>query len=482
VRDSRQAGGVGSIQRQHNSDYRDIEARLCVLSGTFGNDAYDDHITMTTPNRFLDPAYKRPSDLLIVVSAHLLLFPLWLFLWTVIPLSIWLEDRGPIFYSQTRVGRGGKVFRIRKFRSMKEGRTDSQPTLLSSSIDPRVTRVGRIIRRTALDELPQVLSILKGDMTLVGPRPEPPDVHAQLTSAAKNGANRDYIRPGLTGLAQVNAGYNAANRVKIRYDLLYIEKMNIAFDFRLLVRSTLLTVLGAWQSDGKRSTPTHGQWQTKEFQTNVMRRMAYKRLYDVAVLLVGHVVLFPLFVTLWTMVPLAIWIADRGPIFYRQERVGRNGRTFNLIKFRTMRVQQMSENWPEFTTAQDSRVTPVGALLRRLALDELPQTINLWKGQMSLVGPRPLPTKMNADYVREDPRFSARMLAPPGLTGPSQIYSPRHAEASARLDRDLRYLENASPVLDTFLIAQSVMLTLTGRWGSGARNIDEVHEMPDRHS
>lgn len=149
-----------------------------------------------------EPSYKRLLDLAILILAHLLLLPLWILLWAVIPLAIWLEDRGPVFYRQARVGKGGRVFFIRKFRTMVPG-ADQQGPAWTSTDDPRITRVGRFLRKTALDELPEVLSIWKGDMSLVGPRaldhPEQKLLEAQIPSFSE----RLKVRPGLTGLAQV---------------------------------------------------------------------------------------------------------------------------------------------------------------------------------------------------------------------------------------------------------------------------------------
>lgn len=112
--------------------------------------------------------YKRIFDLGVLLLAHILLFPIWFLLWTIIPLFIWLEDRGPIFYKQKGAGRYGKEFEVYKFRTMVNDA--DKMGVWTDENDPRVTKVGKILRKTSMDELPSLLSILKGDMSFVGPR------------------------------------------------------------------------------------------------------------------------------------------------------------------------------------------------------------------------------------------------------------------------------------------------------------------------
>ena len=195
----------------------------------------------------------------------------------------------------------------------------------------------------------------------------------------------------------------------------------------------------------------------------------YKRPFDLTLLVLVHLVLFPVGALLWMLIPLLIWLEDRGPIFYVQERVGLNGRTFGLLKFRTMRMARENEAWSGFTTRNDPRVTRVGRLLRRFALDEIPSAVNIWKGDISLVGPRPLPTDMHNGYVKEEPNFLLRLRVRPGLTGPAQVYAPRHTNAQERLLYDLPYVQHASLWLDLKLIVLSIWLTLTGQRGRERR-------------
>ena len=199
---------------------------------------------------------------------------------------------------------------------------------------------------------------------------------------------------------------------------------------------------------------------------------AYKRPFDVTILVLAHVLLLPIWAVLWVVIPVLIWLEDRGPVFYVQERVGLRGRTFGLLKFRSMNVRGTGE-WSGFTQQDDPRITKVGRVLRATALDELPQVLNLWKGDISLVGPRALPSYMHEDYMKEEPRFALRLQVRPGLTGLAQIHLARHCSARKRLRYDLRYIRKANLWLDVKLIALSALLTFAGQWGKGRREVEQ---------
>jgi lipopolysaccharide/colanic/teichoic acid biosynthesis glycosyltransferase len=191
-----------------------------------------------------EPIYKRPFDLSVLLFAHLILFPLWFFLWTLIPLLIWLEDRGPIFYRQKRVGKDGKEFTVLKFRTMIKDADKNGPSWTMEG-DPRVTRVGRFLRRTALDELPSLLGILRGDIGFVGPRALAMEEQKFLERVIPGFEKRLSVRPGLTGLSQVYNRKDEPHR-KLRYDLKYIENMNLWLDLKLILLSVRNTVTARW--------------------------------------------------------------------------------------------------------------------------------------------------------------------------------------------------------------------------------------------
>lgn len=194
---------------------------------------------------------KRPFDIALSFVGLLLSAPLW----TVIPLAVWIEDRGPVFYAQERVGRNGRTFKALKFRSMvKDAETAGGPVQAVEN-DPRVTRVGRLLRALAMDELPQLLNIFKGDMSFVGPRalrPNEKEVNggpgAESIAAIPGYDVRHSVRPGLTGLAQVFLPGETPRRKKFRYDLLYIRKRSFWLDLKLIALSFWITFRGKWES------------------------------------------------------------------------------------------------------------------------------------------------------------------------------------------------------------------------------------------
>jgi exopolysaccharide biosynthesis polyprenyl glycosylphosphotransferase len=190
----------------------------------------------------VEATLRRGLDL--VTALGLLVFTLPVLLGTAI--AIKLDSRGPVFYRQERVGRGGRVFQLFKFRSMVvDAEAGGGAPRWASKRDPRVTRVGRFIRLTRIDEIPQVLNVLRGDMALVGPRPERPAFVEQLSRVIPHYEDRALVRPGITGWAQVNYPYGASvedARMKLAYDLYYLGRRSLFLDLLILV-ATVRVVL-----------------------------------------------------------------------------------------------------------------------------------------------------------------------------------------------------------------------------------------------
>lgn len=193
---------------------------------------------------------KRTFDLAVLAIAHVLLAPLWLLLWTVIPALIWLQDRGPIFYYQNRVGLGGDIFRIRKFRTMRDDAEQDSGATWATQDDPRITPVGRLLRATALDELPQVLNILQGDMSFVGPRAERPELYVEFAAEIPGFEQRLAIKPGLAGLAQLHGAYDLSPKQKLQFDLEYMERMGPWTDMKIMLLSVANTLRARWDHRG----------------------------------------------------------------------------------------------------------------------------------------------------------------------------------------------------------------------------------------
>ena len=170
-------------------------------------------------------SYKTLFDLTILTCTHVVLAPVFVILWIFIPTAIWLEDRGPVFYTQYRLGRNGKLFKLYKFRSMIPEAERETGAILAADNDLRVTKVGKFIRERALDELPQVINLWKGDLSLVGPRPERPELMQDIVGVLPEYVERLTVKPGLTGVAQVYGRYATKPRHKLMYDRIYIREM-----------------------------------------------------------------------------------------------------------------------------------------------------------------------------------------------------------------------------------------------------------------
>ena len=174
---------------------------------------------------------KRAMDIVVGFIATILFSPLML----IVALLIKLTSPGPVIYSQERVGRHNKTFNMYKFRSMEVQQPSAEQKKWTTPGDPRVTPVGKFIRKTSIDELPQLWNVLKGDMSLVGPRPERPFFVERFKEDIPRYMIKHQVRPGMTGWAQVN-GYRGDTSIKkrIEHDLYYIENWSIGFDFKIL--------------------------------------------------------------------------------------------------------------------------------------------------------------------------------------------------------------------------------------------------------
>lgn len=173
---------------------------------------------------------KRVLD--IVVSSFLL--AVFSPFFVLIPPLIWLTSPGPVFYRQKRVGQWGKMFEILKFRTMKPDAERETGPVLASKNDPRITTVGRFLRLTHLDELPQLFNVLRGDMSMVGPRPERPEFVEEFARMDPAYRLREVVKPGMAGMAQLLGRYETSPEDKLRFDLMYITRCSLWLDFQIL--------------------------------------------------------------------------------------------------------------------------------------------------------------------------------------------------------------------------------------------------------
>ena len=239
-------GGIPTIQRLWSSE------RKAPLSGQ-----------VQTHHR--GQLLRRVVNLVVALVGLILLFPVML----LIALLVWLTSPGPVLYTQTRIGLdrrlpfdasqnhrrerdlGGSPFTIYKFRTMRVDAEHGSGAVWAQQQDPRVTPVGRLLRQYRLDELPQLLNVLRGEMNIVGPRPERPTIFAELREHIAEYPLRQRAKPGITGLAQINHHYDRSLddvRTKVHYDLEYIRRQSVGEDFRIMLKTVpvILRRRGGW--------------------------------------------------------------------------------------------------------------------------------------------------------------------------------------------------------------------------------------------
>ena len=188
---------------------------------------------------------KRILDLFLGIIGLILTSPLWLY----VIIRIKTEDRGPVFFVQERVGRNGRLFRMYKFRSMVVGAEKKGLGVFVSTDDERITKIGKFIRKTSIDELPQLINVLKGEMSIVGPRPT---LEYQVERYNKEQKRRLLMKPGITGWAQINGRNNMTWPEKIKLDLWYVDHWSIGLDLKIIFK-TFLSVIkkeGIYSEEG----------------------------------------------------------------------------------------------------------------------------------------------------------------------------------------------------------------------------------------
>lgn len=230
------AGIVNYCFREKKDIYYDIDMSDIVASG--GNMiSFEDTPVIFSPVKNNNMAYriiKRLADIFLSLVGLILLIPLFLG----VAIAIKSEDHGPIFYRQERVTIAGRVFKVIKFRSMKEASGDIHESMTVG--DSRVTKVGGFIRKFRIDELPQLINVLLGDMSLVGPRPEMIENVEKYTQELPEFTYRHRMKAGITGMAQVYGKYNTPPKDKLVYDLMYIENFSIWLDIKIILRTVLV--------------------------------------------------------------------------------------------------------------------------------------------------------------------------------------------------------------------------------------------------
>jgi exopolysaccharide biosynthesis polyprenyl glycosylphosphotransferase len=188
-----------------------------------------DRLGLTVEQRF----FKRLFDIVLSVFGIIVTSPIML----LAAIMVKSSSKGPVIYRQTRITAGNREFDVLKFRTMYDNAEDKTGPVLSSDNDPRITRVGRVLRNLRLDELPQLFNVLKGDMSFVGPRPERPFFVEQFSREIPEYTYRYLVKAGITGYAQIYGKYDTSAEDKLKYDLLYIRDYSLMLDIKLILQT-----------------------------------------------------------------------------------------------------------------------------------------------------------------------------------------------------------------------------------------------------
>ncbi|MCM8795279.1 MAG: sugar transferase [Candidatus Omnitrophica bacterium] len=201
-----------------------------------------------------------------------------------------------------------------------------------------------------------------------------------------------------------------------------------------------------------------------------MYRDFAKRIFDMILAYIGILIFSPVFLLLM----IFIFLEEGWPIFFFKDCIGLEGKEFRQIKFRSMIKEAEKITGPVWAKKNDSRVTVIGRFLRKTALDELPQLINILKGEMSFVGPRPQRKVLVERYLRDIPNYHLRFKVKPGLTGPAQVFLAYDASVEKKIKFDLWYVEKYNLLWDIELLARSFVITLTAAWGKFEGEMDNA--------
>ena len=382
------------------------------------------------------------------------------------------KDYGKLLYTQERIGKNGKIFKMYKFRTMVNNADEILENMLKDDEiraeyekyrklrnDPRVTKFGKILREKSLDEFPQFINILKGEMSIVGPRPYLPEEKERM------GKYYNYIvqhKPGLTGVFQISGRERVAFSERLDMDLRYHYRRTFLVDLKIALITMLVTLK-------RKKTYNVGEL-TLDTLGYISRgfTLFIKRIIDIIGAIVGIAILIPLTVAVWIGNRIC---KDKGPIFYSQERIGKDGKIFKMYKFRSMVVgadevlqellekdEKANKEYSEFKKLEnDPRITKFGNFLRKTSLDEFPQFINVLKGEMSIVGPRAYLIREKEDM---GDTYDTIIRCKPGITGLWQVNGRSSVNFKTRLDMDVEYYNKYSTTLDLEILFKTISAVL----------------------
>lgn len=358
-----------------------------------------------------------------------------------IPVSIYVfikriisKEKGPLFFSQKRIGKNGKVFRLYKLNA-----------------------------EASLSEFPQFINVLLGQMTLVGPRPYLKE------EIEKMGNYYDVIiktKPGLTGMYQICGKKRVTFEERLNLDLQYLLDSSLILNIKIL----LITIFITSRKDRTEfyENAIYSEIPAVTNSTSLKITLVLKRAFDIIASLIGIIALVPLTIVVGVFNFIA---GENGPLFYKQERIGKNGKVFKMYKFRSMVVnaeeklkvmlednQELKKEYEKTRKIRrDPRITKIGKFLRRTSLDEFPQFINVLKGEMSLVGPRAVvldEIKMFGD--KKDKFLSVK----PGITGYWAANGRSNTTYEERIEMEVFYAEHISLWLDIKILFKTILSVL----------------------
>lgn len=379
---------------------------------------------------------KRIFDLFFTVPGIIVLMPLFI----VIAIWIKLDSPGPIFFRQERAGQFERKIRIFKFRTMVNN-AEKLGTQITVGNDIRITRSGYFLRKYKLDELPQLFNVIKGEMNLVGPRPEVPRYVKLYDDKQRAVLN---LVPGITDPASIK--YRNESEIlalskdpeqtyileilpeKILINLNYSSKSTIFSDFMIILRTILFC----------------------KHRGKITFYLRIKRCIDFILSIIGFIVLSPLFLAL----AIVIKIDSRGSVLFKQTRIGINKSYFIMLKFRTMKTNAPKDLPTHLLIYPDQYITKIGVFLRKTSLDELPQLFNIVKGDMSIIGPRPALWNQY-DLIEERDRYGANDIRP-GLTGWAQINGRDELTIEMKARFDGKYVKHMSFMFDVQIFFKTI--------------------------
>lgn len=355
------------------------------------------------------------------------------------------DDHKSIFISEECIGKNGKTFKVIKYRSINKDGTHNR------------------LRRTALDNLPKLINVFKGEMTIVGPQPY------KVSDKERMGTYYNRIvqmKPGITGISQISLIYDKSFESRLDNDIRYYYQKGLWTDLKIMLITSIITV----PTRNKGEILGYLNLTIKDIGRTILKiiNRFLKRIIDILGAVAGILVLIPLTAV---VAIVNILSGDKGPLFYSQDRIGRNGKQFKMYKFRSMvvgadeKLKELLENdeearkeYAEYKKLKnDPRVTKVGNILRKTSLDEFPQFINVLKGEMSLVGPRPYLLREKDEMKNY---YDIVIQHKPGVTGLWQIEGRSETTFNERLNIDLRYHRKSNVVSDVKILCKTITKVL----------------------